>query len=784
MNVEGSFLEGKSEEVPLAYTSEDIATAPWVDDADLVPPKVVLPADEPVNFVPWNPDGSQGRLPDGYELQLPGTYIDKGPVVVEQLGPGGDVIDTKTVPVNKRAGGGWGDPSSMPYAETKLPAGVYQIHLEGDDAKYPIVVGSPSEIASAWESDLRNEANQLTDRANRIRDLLAQDHVVRSTVRTNETGHFSVNVPSNAVTTDLKAMKADGQLLKDIQSPSLENLREFQSKDYNGTFYLPSSRPKTVEAPAEGVTVTVYRSPEVPLGDMSSFADLMAFLENQRLNETISELENEYTQRLEEMENETLRRVYTDHSTLVQAVPGAKERYLERSEFSEIQAAEDLSSDELTRETRHMQVALAGIGEIEPPDLGENPINIDDGGLNLEYPLPNSVDPDTVAPEIHWSDGTVEPIPEEYYSVESTGIFGGGGQQLVISDLPIGETDPAAFDIRVQAASSGDGGLIGGGSDEGVLDDRISATNPAFGGSIPTVNAVDFSTLAPGPSENVYVGVEAKPDTGYGQLVSAEAWNDDGESINATVDTERDRASFKTDGQGVHSVRLTFENDQGDRFVVSERVRAHEQSRSDPATVRASESTLGTYAVTGEELASARIDSSNGRLKIDVIADDSDGPGSLVLKPANAMSGDEHSFEVNVLHGNSEERVNAHVPIELHLEGMSDSALYWRSAAGLGGDPVTHDGSTRFGEVQTAADGEKQILYTYTREDGSLEMEVISSPGWTARITHRIARTIGGIEIPSPLSIAGSGTALLLLGVGILKRRDSQYMRMIWRFWG
>lgn len=603
------------------------------------------------------------------------------------------------------------------------------------------------------ESDLRDRAGQLTDRANRIRDLLEQEHVTRSTVRTNETGHFSLDVPSNAVTTDLKAMKADGQLLQDIQNPSLDNLREFQVQDYNGTFYLPSPEPNTVEAPAEDVTVTVYRSPEVPLGDMESFADLMAFLEEQRLNETVSELRTEYNERFEEMERDSLERIYTDHRTLTETVPGAQERYFERSEYDEFQKATDLSKDELSRETRHMQVALAGIGEIEPPDLGDSPLTIEDGELNAEYPIPSGIDPSTVAPELHWSDGTVTPIPDEYYSVSSDSpIPGFGGQTLAIEGYPVGETDPASVQLRVL-----------GGGDGGRLDDRIGVTNPAFGGSIPQVNAVDFSTLAPGPSETVYVGVEAESDTGYGQLVSAEAWNDDGEQLTASVDENRDRASFRTDGQGVHSVRLTFENDQGDRFVVSERIRAHEQSRSDPATVRAAEGVIGTYAVTGEELASARIDSSNGRLEIDVIADSSDGPGTLVLKPANAMNGNEHSFEVNVLHGNSEERVQAHVPIEMHLENLEGekSALFWRSSAGFGGDPITWDGETRFGSVSWEGDG-KAVLRTYTTESGQLEVTTINSPGPWQNIQHRIARTIGGI--PNPLGmVAGSGVGLAVL---------------------
>lgn len=785
LNVEGDFLEGKSEEVPLAYTSEDIATAPWTDDADLVPPKVVLPADESVNFVPWNPDGDQGRLPDGYELQLPGTHIEKGPIVVEQLGPGGDVTDTTTVPVDKQAGGGWGDPSSMPYAETQLPAGVYQIHIEGDDAKYPIVVGSPSELASAWESDLRDQKDQLTQRANRIRDLLAQEHISRSTVRTDENGSFTAEVPSNAVTTDVKALKADGELLQTLENPqnaSLEDLREFQANDYNGSFYLPSPTPTTVEPPAENVSVTVYRSPDVPLSDIESFADLQSWLEDQRLNETVDELRSEYNQRFEEMERSSLERIYKDHRTLTETVPGAEDRYLERSEFNETRNASNLSSEELPRETNHMQVALAGIGEIEPPDLsGESPIDVGDGGINFEYPLPGSVDPDSVAPEIHWSDGTAETIGEDYYEIDS-GMF--GAQTLTITDLPIEDSDPAAFDIRVRGASTGDSLLPGVGDDtEGLLDDRVSGLNPAAAGTAPGIDAVDFSTLAPGPSERVHVGISPTAETGYDSLVSASAWADDGTELNTTIDTDRDRASFRTDGQGTHTVRLTYANQQGDQFVVSERIDAKQQSRSDPATVRASGSPnamTGVYAVTGENLDGARLESNGGTLDVTVVADDSDGPGELVLKPSNAMGGTTHTIDVEVVHGSGEASVQSNIPVNIHLTNPRSQALYWRSEAGFGGSPITHAGDTRHGSVDTPSEG-KHVVRTYTESDGSLTVTIVESAGYIDRASHQVSQWIGNVPlvgsiIPIDFAIpSGEFVGLLgLAGIAAHRRRYAQ----------
>ncbi|QCC57190.1 hypothetical protein DVR14_00500 (plasmid) [Natrinema thermotolerans] len=76
--------------------------------------------------------------------------------------------------------------------------------------------------------------------------------------------------------------------------------------------------------------------------------------------------------------------------------------------------------------------------------------------------------------------------------------------------------------------------------------------------------------------------------------------------------------------------------------MLTERVDAKQQSRADPATIRASgspNSMTGTYAVTGENLAGARLESSGGTLEVTAIAEDSDGPGELNVKPSNAMTG-------------------------------------------------------------------------------------------------------------------------------------------------
>ncbi|WP_395166381.1 PQQ-binding-like beta-propeller repeat protein [Natrinema pallidum] len=756
-------------------------------DPDLDQPTVTAPSNERVVLSVWDPTESGGAIrdrEDAIDSALPGRTT-TGTIVVEQLSPTGETRDMRTLetsPVLTANPSFSFSQKTHEAAVTELPAGVYRVYAEGHkETAYLITVGDPDELIDSITSDVQDQIVSLEDREERLSDLLADDRIVRKTTQADANGAFAVDMPSGVETANVHAMRADGTILEGLSDPGMQDLRDAQAGSYNGTFFLPNPEPNTVEPPAQNVSVTVYRSPKVPLGDMESLATLQQWLENQRLNETIDELRTEYDQRFDEMERQGLERVYSDHRTLVETLPGAEERYLNRSEFNTIQNASNLSSTELPTETQHMQVALTGIGEIEPPDLGgENPIDIGGDGIDLEYPLPDGIDPDSISLERHWSNGSVETIDDEFWSVESAGLTG-QGQKVVVNDLPISDADPAAFDIRVRGASTGDGGLLPdlGDDPEGLLDDRLSALNPAASGSAPGIDAVDFSSLAPGPSERVNVGIDATDGTGYGSLVDAAAFAPDGTELNATIDPDRDRASFRTDGAGTHSVRLTYENQQGEQFTVSERIDAKEQSRSDPATVRASgseQSLTGIYAVTGENLEGARLKSNGGTMDVTVVADDSDGPGELNVMPSNAMTGTEHTIDISVVYGSDEQRVSGNIPVNIHLENTRATTLYWRSAADFGGDPITHSGETRFGSVEKPTDG-KHVVRTYTEPDGSLTVTAIESAGYLDRASHQASQWLSGLPIPFGMTVP-SGEFVGVLGLaGIAvhrRRRDTQ----------
>ncbi|MFC6720891.1 PQQ-binding-like beta-propeller repeat protein [Natrialbaceae archaeon GCM10025810] len=717
-------------------------------------PRVQVDSDQEVVLSMWDPDDEPGLLGGNQvDNSFPGATTD-GEIVVEQIGPTGEVLESETHETETIATTGNPiDQHDIPGVKTDLSAGVYRAYPEGHEERgYTFIVGSETELARTYEDELRDEAGELTDRAERIRELLDDETLVRETSEADESGEFEIEIDEDVTEADLKALQAGSADLEDIEDPDMGDLREIQEDGYNGTFYLPSPEPETAEPGEQDVTVNVLRSPSVPYGSMDRWSDLQSWVEDERLNETASELETEYEEQFEEMDRDRLESTYDSHVPIVETAPGAEDDYLDESEFDEIQDGEDLSRDELETETELMQEALTGIDRVDAPDLDdEEPITIEDGELSAEYPLPDGVDEDSVAPELHWSDGSSDAVDDEYWSVESDGLF--GGDTLVIEDYPIDEDDPAAVDLRVQAAG-----------DDGRLDDRVSATNPAFEGDLPAIDAVDFSTLAPGPDERVHTGIDPAEDSSYDELVDAQAFNDDGEELDTEVDESRDRASFRTDGEGVHHVRLTFEDSTGEQYSLSERVRAHEQSRSDPATIRTGSGTgTGSYAVTGEELESARIDGSGTTLEVDAIASDSSGPGELNVYPGSTNA---QNLEVSVLHGSEEARVNAHIPVNVHLDRHPSEALHYRN-----GQAFAADGSDALGEIDRPSDeDEKAVIRSYTDEDGSLEMEINDDPDLLDRINHRLSRVLG--DLPSVVGAVGvpNATLGLVVGFGLTRR--------------
>ncbi len=737
-------------------------------------PRLQVDSDQQVTLSMWDPGQEPGLLGGNQvDNSFPGSTT-SGNIVVEQLSPTGGVTDRRVYSTTTIATvGNRFDSHDIPGVRTSLPSGVYVAYPEGARERgYTFVVGSLDELRSTWESQLRTEAGQYTDRAQKIRALIGNNQIVRTTTKTDENGSFAFEIDSRVVSADVKALKADGTLLEDVQDPSLEDLRQFQTEGYNGTFYLPSPKPKTINPPAQNVSVGVYRSPEVPHANLKTFADLQQWLQNQRLNETIAEIQSEYDKRFSEMDRERLEATYEAHRPLVENTPGAKDRYLERSEFDEIQDAGDLSEDELATETDHMQTALSGSETLTPPDPGDNPIDVEDGELNANYPIPGGIDEDTLQPEIHWSNGSSEEIPSEYWSVQSGGVL--GGDELVIEGYPIDSDDPAAFDVRVMGAGSG-----------GLLDDRISATNPSFGGTVPDLGAIDVSTMAPGDDERVSMTVRPSDPSNFGSLESVEVVGPEGEPIDASV--TGDSASFTTDGIGEHFIRATITDDTGSQFVHTFSIDALEQGRSDPPTVRAETATGDRiFAVVGDGLEDGQVERTTNGLTVEAVVPGGEIPGSVHVKPQAAMDGDETTLDVRVLEGSEEATVSSNIETVIHLDSLPENSRVWRGEPGWFGEPLERNGGSRYGAVidRGGADSDKVVIRTYTEGNGAVELTIDSRNGFAGTYDswrHGVAATIPNFTLPFGLGMAVPAAGGATVAGAFLWFSRRRYSVWFWR---
>ena len=778
-NVDGTY--------PLVHQEDDWGLgrkALWDDSVGQ--PRIQHNGDGPVIITLWNP-AEEGTI----ENQIDGSFLGRttsGEITIRELDPGGGFVDTTTYETEEH----W--ETTNAYNDKQhhgvkayLSDGLYQAYPAGQPEKaYTFQVGDAQSQWTAYETELENRADELNasadqyaQRAQELVNNINIGEMERRTTTTDENGTFEIRFQTGVQRAAIQGYRADGTILTDMTGPSFDDLRDEAENGYNGTYVL--SPPQRHAVPTQDVTLEGYRADELPQHPLEDYNDFLEWKNEQILNETVSELKSEYDKRFEEMNRTRLEGVYQSHRPLIETVPGAQERYLNSSTFDEIQDAADLSKDELATETDLMQQALRNVDEIEPEvDDPSDLISIEDGELFFEYPLPDGIDTDDLPPpEIHWVNGESETVPDEYWSVESRdGLT--GGEQLVIDGYPISADDPAAFDIRVQAASSGSDGVAGiGGSDGGLLDDRISAVNPNFAGAVPDVRAIDISTLSPGASEQVSLNLRTGDGGDLESLESVEVFGPGGSELSAEV-TDSDSARFETNGAGEHFIRATYTSSTGDQFVRTFSIRALEEGRNNYATVRAERATGDEYfALAGDGLRDAEIAVDNDRVGISAIAPSGDTPARVDVKAAEVLGPQVANLDLRVLEGAGEHTIESKVETVIHFDSLSEDAIMWRGEPSwVFGQPLERGESERYGEVLKRENG-KVVIRTYTEEDGSLSLYVNENPTTGQSIKYSVATSIPsfslwwfpGIVIPSLSGLAAGAV------MGLLRRRHAFLFR-------
>jgi len=164
-----------------------------------------------------------------------------------------------------------------PRGRRRRPPAGHLPRASGERPETPVVVsvGEPAALANTIETDLRDDADRLTARADRVQALASAGDVTDLSAETNATGAYSMDVPSNVEALHLQAFGVDGNtqaiLDTDAENASLATVRDAYSDGYNGTLTL-STEPVRATPPDQQADLTVQRLDAPPIASPDAFA--------------------------------------------------------------------------------------------------------------------------------------------------------------------------------------------------------------------------------------------------------------------------------------------------------------------------------------------------------------------------------------------------------------------------------------------------------------------------------------------------------------------------------
>lgn len=758
---EGGTMSSAEQPYVAVHTESDWGLSGWTDSPDLRPPRLEADPGQVVVLSAWDP-AEQDLVQDGVNKHLPGETMDGETIVIEQLGPGGDeVTDRRELELDANKQGyevGVIRPNRHAYVSTTLPEGYYRVSVKGSSVSYVLKVGDPF---VGIVSDLEDEAGNLVDQAQEVQDWLDQGILERQSIKTDTNGRFAVEFDNDRVETIAGyGYKADGQLDPTSSRSMLKQVQDSRAQNaYNGSVAIPRD-PVQVDVPASNVQLRTTELSSEPFSDLEGLSDRVLAQLAEFLDSTPSEIEGVWNIPSEEWDN------VVDDPTNVGGGGGSDSvddatNYLQNRYEQMVSLAEETGAVEgdepewwshrdevpedrgvLLSRISDLQTAIEYESPSSQPD--PEPPDVSEGELQAIFPFNGDVDPDTVDVTVQWSDGTMSPVNESYYSIEET-MSPWTGDRVVIEGYPIPE-GKAVGDVHVDAAV-----------DDSAVKSRAGFQNPAYTGDVPAFRSIDVSTTHPGPSDTVRVNPRPRTDTGYGELTGVTAYGPDG-AVESRVLDGNESAQFSTNGAGDYTVQLDYKAQDGTPFVERFTLQAGEQSASVPPTVKAQSAIGGGhYAIAGSGLRDASIeaDEKTGRTQVTATIPADGSISELHVQARSAMSGDELS--VNVVQGSDQRTVRNHVAVVIH-EDLSDDSLVWRDNR----EPITRSGETQFGDIEEL-DGEKDLIRSYTDSRGQLDMTIKQDPGWWDRRAHgfwsnSLVRSIGSFSLP--ISIGPLSTVL------------------------
>lgn len=713
-------------------TTGDVSGDSWFDSADLSNPQLAVPADTELKLTAWDADGGQGitTIQGEYDSQSQGVIADNKDIVVERLDPSGDVVDSTTLTTDEEAGGGWGDPSSMEYATTKLDSGFYRVYVEGaEQFAYTVKVGNP--IAN-FDPNIQTPSGEVTKHTQLVQKKLDDNKLEKRTVKTGPDGHFSLTVPGNVKTVGIQAYSANGRLT--TSDPTTADLRQV-AMNTNASIVI-SQKPVVVDVPKTGVQVDVYETSFAPYQNLSSIQDRINWLEDYLKNNSFGGTTKVIQERVGDISSERLQTIYSQLSNLAQQNDDIEQTARERLKANTGNETlyvnpSDASKSELQSRISALQYALANtestIGSDDPTkDVGQDKVS-------LTFPFDTDLNPDQVAVLVHYSNGTTKTLgtDSQYVLVEDQI----GGDAVQVQDYPLGNNSAPVANFEVQVANS-----------EGTGSEEISVRNPTFSGEVPGLKAIQMSTIHPGPNETVRMNLHPQSSSKFGNISNVTVYGPDGTKAPANV-IDRDTANFTTSGAGVYLVKTKYTNPGGQPFTVTTRVAAGDTDIDQPPSMRVASSPYGLYAITGDGLEGGDVNIKSGGSEATFTAQipaSGDIPPEIHVYTSGADLAPDSDMTVRVVKGESMQSVSSAAKVILHTGKMPDDTLIRRN-----GEPLPYDKTMPYGNADRTNNG--TVIETITDDSGTVDIKTNTNPNFVDKIRFRVEVLVP--DVGSPLTI-------------------------------
>lgn len=731
------FLDTNDSQIPVIFedTIANKGSNFWSLEADPIIRNI--PANKPVTVLPWDPTKGAGNIvsvQDDLDQQLPGARVREArDVTFDRLSASGETTDSITVTTDSIAG-------DLEAAEVALPPGIYRVSMEGTEASYLAKVGTLKNLIT----DFQKQANgAFTDIDETVRSKISGGSIIQKRVTTGPDGYFEVPISSSANAVQVQGLKQP-DITEGNETVSLLNSTEsYEIDTLQGSMYLPTT-PQRVELPASNVELTMTEISVNPFAGAERVNNLTAALRAAIGNITMADLPSSLQQPTsnvsrEDLENVTsrLQNLSTENEQLEQRLQDALANETDSTEIM-VNVSEQSTAELRERLSimRQELTELRGQLTVEPGDG-----SVSDGTVSRTFVVDGAAIPeDGVAVFADYSNGTSTLVDDEYLTVDQSataGVAGSGQTEIRITDYPLGDTDPAAVQFRVDVASE-DG--VGSGVTEPI-------TNPAVDADPPGLEHVDFSSLHPGPSEQTSLRVVGEDEGTFARVTSATVVAPDGSTIDSSV-SNGETIAFETAGEGTHVVRTTFEDTSGNTYTTPLRVVASNRSYNMPATMRVSSAPAGgTFALTGDGLAGGKVVTDQTRSNVDLTArldaksnGDPEIPDRLKVWTSSMHLPAKSDITVRTV-DETGQSVDERIPVKIHTANLPEDGYMYRQSGG-DWEPFTKTGS-QWGSWETTSG--QTVINTVTDADGQISIRRSADPGLREQIWYRIQTSLNSL---------------------------------------